>query len=46
MRIYQVKKEDPLGREHKAVSAFNGGTRLKRAPSVGSSGAKKKRPSM
>lgn len=42
VRIYKVKKEDSLGREHKAVTAFNGGKRLKKAKS--SVGGKKKRP--
>jgi dolichyl-diphosphooligosaccharide--protein glycosyltransferase len=42
VRIYKVKKEDSLGREHKAVSAFNSGKRLKKAKS--SVGGKKKRP--
>jgi dolichyl-diphosphooligosaccharide--protein glycosyltransferase len=46
VRIYQVKKEDPLGREHKAVNAFEAGKRLKKSKStVGSGGTKKSRPS-
>jgi dolichyl-diphosphooligosaccharide---protein glycosyltransferase len=31
VRIYEVKKLDPLGRPHKAANAFEGGKRLKRA---------------
>ena len=45
VRIYKVKKEDPIGREHKAVSAFHAGKRLKRSKSSGA-GGKKSRPSM
>jgi hypothetical protein len=44
VRIYEVKKEDPIGREHKAVTAFEAGKRLKRSKSAGS--GKKSRPSM
>jgi len=44
VRIYEVKKEDPIGREHKAVAAFEGGKRLKRSKSA--IGGKKGRPSM
>ncbi|ORY31629.1 Oligosaccharyl transferase STT3 subunit-domain-containing protein [Naematelia encephala] len=43
VRIYQVKKEDPIGREHKAVNAFEAGRRLKRVKS-GTTG-RKGRPS-
>ncbi|EIW72164.1 hypothetical protein TREMEDRAFT_41550 [Tremella mesenterica DSM 1558] len=47
VRIYKVKKEDALGRELKAVSAFNGGKRLTRSASAGSSSiGQEKRPSM
>ena len=45
MRIYQVKKEDPIGRDLKAVSAFESGKRLKRSKS-GAVGGSKGRPSM
>jgi hypothetical protein len=34
VRIYAVKKEDPLGRDLPAVSAFNNGVRLKRTKSA------------
>ncbi|KAF8595772.1 putative oligosaccharyltransferase [Ceratobasidium sp. AG-I] len=30
VRIYQVKKEDPLGRDHKIANAFTGGKKRKR----------------
>jgi dolichyl-diphosphooligosaccharide--protein glycosyltransferase len=44
VRIYQVKKEDPLGRELKAANAFEAGKKLKKsvsaASSAGASGAK------
>ncbi|ORX39432.1 Oligosaccharyl transferase STT3 subunit-domain-containing protein [Kockovaella imperatae] len=42
VRIYQVKKEDPLGRDHKAVSAFESGKRLKKSRSAAGGGSKKK----
>ncbi|GAA5968720.1 hypothetical protein JCM21900_000448 [Sporobolomyces salmonicolor] len=35
VRIYAVKKEDPLGRDHKSANAFLGGKRKKRAKPVG-----------
>jgi dolichyl-diphosphooligosaccharide--protein glycosyltransferase len=44
VRIYQVKKEDPFGREHSAVNAFDAGKRLTRSKSQGP--VKKGRPSM
>ncbi|KAK4687656.1 dolichyl-diphosphooligosaccharide---protein glycosyltransferase, partial [Tremellales sp. Uapishka_1] len=44
VRIYQVKKEDPIGRDHKAVTEFNAGKRLKKAKSALT--GKKGRPSM
>ncbi|KAG8722703.1 oligosaccharyl transferase stt3 subunit [Ceratobasidium sp. 394] len=31
VRIYQVKKEDPLGRDHKSANAFVGGKKRKRS---------------
>ncbi|KAG8778141.1 oligosaccharyl transferase stt3 subunit [Ceratobasidium sp. 428] len=34
VRIYQVKKEDPLGRDHKAANAFVGGKKRKRTRPV------------
>ncbi|KAE8539335.1 hypothetical protein D1P53_004434 [Cryptococcus gattii VGV] len=47
VRIYKVKKEDPIGRDHKAVTAWNGGKKLKKSPSA-SEGLKRGsgRPSM
>lgn len=47
VRIYQVKKEDPLGRELKAANAFEAGRRLKKSQSavIGAGGGKKGRPS-
>jgi dolichyl-diphosphooligosaccharide--protein glycosyltransferase len=30
VRIYEVKKEDPLGRDHKIANAFAGGKKRKR----------------
>jgi dolichyl-diphosphooligosaccharide--protein glycosyltransferase len=50
VRIYAVKKEDSLGREHKAVTAFDGGKKLRKSPSAvdgasSSIGSGKKRPS-
>ena len=45
VRIYKVKKEDPIGRDLKAVSAFNSGKRLKKTKSTGA-GGKKGRPSL
>ena len=48
VRIYAVKKEDSLGREHKAVTAFDGGKKLRKSPSAvdgASSSTGKKRPS-
>jgi dolichyl-diphosphooligosaccharide--protein glycosyltransferase len=48
VRIYAVKKEDSLGREHKAVTAFDGGKKLGKSPSAvdgASSSTGKKRPS-
>jgi dolichyl-diphosphooligosaccharide--protein glycosyltransferase len=46
VRIYAVKKEDSLGREHKAVTAFDGGRKLKKSPSaLDASGKAKGRPS-
>lgn len=47
VRIYEVKKEDPLGRELKAANAFDAGKRLKRTksdPKV--AGGRKGRPVM
>ncbi|CEQ40232.1 SPOSA6832_01827 [Sporobolomyces salmonicolor] len=35
VRIYAVKKEDPLGRDHKSANAFLGGKRKKRAKPAG-----------
>lgn len=47
MRIYAVKKEDSLGRDHQAVSAFDGGKKLKQSPTaLDASGKVKGRPSM
>ena len=40
VRIYEVKKEDPLGREHKAANAFASGKRLKKSKSASSSTGK------
>ncbi|KAG8771192.1 oligosaccharyl transferase stt3 subunit [Ceratobasidium sp. 428] len=34
VRIYQVKKEDPLGRDHKTANAFMGGKKRKRTRPV------------
>ncbi|QRV88573.1 glycosyltransferase family 66 protein [Ceratobasidium sp. AG-Ba] len=34
VRIYKVKREDPLGRDHKAANAFEGGKKRKRARPV------------
>lgn len=34
VRIYQVKKEDPLGRELKAANAFEAGKKLKKSVSA------------
>ncbi|KAG8701092.1 oligosaccharyl transferase stt3 subunit [Ceratobasidium sp. 395] len=34
VRIYQVKKEDPLGRDHKTANAFVGGKKRKRTRPV------------
>ena len=34
VRIYQVKKEDPLGRDLKAAKAFSHGQKLSKAPST------------
>ncbi len=34
VRIYEVKKEDQLARDLPAVSAFNGGQRLKKSKSA------------
>lgn len=46
VRIYAVKKEDSLGRAHQAVSAFDGGKKLKKSPSALDASAKvKARPS-
>jgi dolichyl-diphosphooligosaccharide--protein glycosyltransferase len=50
VRIYAVKKEDSLGREHKAVTAFDGGKKLRKSPSAvdgpsSNIGSGKKRPS-
>lgn len=44
VRIYQVRKEDPFGREHQAANAFDAGKRLSRSKSQGPT--KKSRPSM
>jgi dolichyl-diphosphooligosaccharide--protein glycosyltransferase len=50
VRIYQVKKEDPLGRELKDARAFDSGRRLKKSKSATESsivgGSRKSRPSM
>lgn len=51
VRIYAVKREDSLGRDHQAVSAFDGGRKLKKSPSfadasASASGKTKGRPSM
>ena len=45
VRIYQVKKEDSLGRDPKAVTAWEAGKRLKRSKSA-TGGGKKGRASM
>ncbi|WVQ84505.1 hypothetical protein IAT38_006659 [Cryptococcus sp. DSM 104549] len=45
VRIYKVKKEDPIGRDHGAVREWNGGKKLKKSVSA-SEGVKKTRPSM
>ncbi|WVO18505.1 hypothetical protein L204_106223 [Cryptococcus depauperatus] len=34
VRIYQVKKEDPIGRAHQAVTAWNAGKKLKKSDST------------
>ena len=34
VRIYEVKKDDPLGREHKSANAFNSGKKGKRSRPV------------
>ena len=44
VRIYQVKKEDPIGREHKAVTAFDAGRRLKKSPTASGVGGRRGRP--
>ena len=31
VRIYQVKKEDPLGRDHKTANAFDEGKKRKKS---------------
>ncbi|OCF61588.1 dolichyl-diphosphooligosaccharide-protein glycosyltransferase [Kwoniella mangroviensis CBS 10435] len=53
VRIYKVKKEDPIGRELKAVSSFEGGKKLKKSASSsnaalasGAGGGRKSRPNM
>ncbi|OCF43697.1 dolichyl-diphosphooligosaccharide-protein glycosyltransferase [Kwoniella heveanensis CBS 569] len=48
VRIYKVKKEDPIGREHKAVTAWEGGKKLRKSASstVAAGGGNKGRPSM
>jgi dolichyl-diphosphooligosaccharide--protein glycosyltransferase len=42
VRIYAVKKEDNLGRDHRSASAFDGGKRKKRTKLPVASAAKKK----
>jgi len=45
VRIYQVKKEDPLGRDLKDANAFSNGRKLARAKSapISSSNGKSKK---
>lgn len=43
VRIYKVKDLDSLGRKHKAVGAFESGTRLKKSVSTGPSPKGKRR---
>lgn len=44
MRIYKVKKEDSLGRDHSAANAFEAGKRLTKSKSAAS--GRKSRPVM
>ena len=41
VRIYKVKKEDVLGRDHKSENAFNAGKRKKKIKAAGSAGRKR-----
>lgn len=43
VRIYEVKKEDNLGRDHKSANAFNAGKRKKRSQLTSNLGEKQQK---